>query len=158
MTDGPSTMTATNVVELRTVTSAYAWTNAMLVALGASLTGDVNVAVLPAKTQVLAAYVVIDTPGTDANTLTVSCGDGAAPASNYVKAGDAKAAANTVYGDSITGSETGTNLFSTFFITNYVPSYTATTTVSCRFTKTVANLSTQTGSTGRVILVTTQLP
>ena len=36
--------------------------------------------------------------------------------------------------------------------------YTATTTVSCRFTKTVANLSTQTGSTGRVILTTTLLP
>jgi len=118
----------------------------------------VNVAVLPAKTQVKNAFIVIDTPGTDANTLTVSCGDTGAGAVNYVKAGDAKAAANTVYGDNITGSETGTSLFSTFFITNYVPSYTATTTISCRFTKTVANLSTQTGSTGRVILTTTLLP
>lgn len=148
-----STMTASNQAEMRTVTHSYAWTNAMLVALGASLTGDVNVAVLPAKTQINNAYVVIDSPGTDANTLTVSCGDTGAGANNYILAADAKAAANTLYGDA--AAERGTAIDVEFY---YVPSYTATTTISCRFTKTVANLSTQTGSTGRVILTTTLLP
>lgn len=153
-----STMTPSIVSEARTVTHAYAWTNAMVTALGASTTGDVNVATLPAKTRVEMAYIVIDSPDSSANALTVGCGDTGAGAVNYVKAGDAKAAANTVYGDNITGSETGTSLFSTFFITNYVPSYTATTTVSCRFTKTTSNLNTVTGSTGRVILITSLLP
>jgi len=106
----------------------------------------------------LFALLLLDSPDSSANALTVSCGDSGAGANNYVKAGNAKAAANTVYGDDITGAETGAKLFSTFFITNYIPSYTATTTVSCRFTKSVTNLNTVTGSTGHVVLTTTLIP
>lgn len=155
-----STMTPVVAAEVREVVHSFAWTNAMVVALGASLTGDINVVTLPAKTRVTSAIVVIDTPATDANTLTVSCGDTGAGATNYVLAGDAKAAANTVYGDLISGAETGAALFDATakWIPVYMPSYTATTTVSCRFTKTVTNLNTVTGSSGRVILTTTLLP
>lgn len=155
-----STMTASNQAEMRTVTHAYSWTNAMVVALGAGGTGDINVAVLPAKTRVESALIIIDTPDTSANALTVSCGDTGAGATNYVLAGDAKAAANTIYGDLISGAETGAALFDATakWRLNYIPSYTATTTVSCRFTKTTTALNTVTGSTGRVILTTTLLP
>ena len=157
-----STMTPTIVSEQRTVTHSYAWTNAMVTALGAVLTGDITVATLPAKTRVDGALVVIDTAAGGVTTLTVSCGDaiGGAPFNQYIVASDAKAAANTVYGDLISGAETGTALFdaTTKWFPNYVPSYTTTTLVTCRFISTGTNLNTVTTSTGRVILTTTLLP
>jgi hypothetical protein len=157
-----STMTPTIVGEVRTVTHSYAWTNAMVTALGASLTGDINVATLPAKTRVESALVVIDTAAGGVTTLTVSCGDaiGGTPFAQYIVASDAKAAANTVYGDLISGAETGTALFdaTTKWRQNYVPSYTATTLVTCHFISTGTNLNTVTTSTGRLILTTTLLP
>ena len=88
-------------------------------------------------------------------TVTVSCGDaiGGTPFINYTVALDAKVAANTVYGDAV--AERGTSLDVEFY---YLPSYTATTLVTCHFISTGANLSTVTGSTGRVILETATLP
>lgn len=150
-----ATMTPTIVSEARTVTHSYAWTNAMVVALGAALTGDITVATLPAKTQINNAYVVIDTAAGGPTTLTVSCGDaiGGTPFINYIVPSDAKAAANTVYGDAV--AERGTAIDVEFY---YVPSYTATTLVTCHFIATVANLNTTTTSTGRLILTTTLLP
>lgn len=157
-----STMTATNVAEMRTVTSSYAWTNAMVVALGAALTGDINVVTLPAKTRIDKALLVIDTAAAGPTTLTVSCGDagGGTPFINYIVPSDAKAAANTVYGDLASGAETGTSLFDATakWVGNYIPSYTTTTLVTCHFIATVANLNTVTTSTGRLILTTTLLP
>lgn len=159
------TMTAENAAQLRTTTSSYTWTNAQVVALGASTTGDITVATLPAKTVVKRAFVVIITPDTSANALTVACGRTGATYVDYVVASDAKAAANTVYGDSKTGAETGANLYQpgttdaadgTFV--DDLASYTATTDVKCHFIKTTTNLDTVTGSTGRVILETELLP
>jgi hypothetical protein len=150
-----STMNPTIVGEARTATHSYAWTNAMVTALGASLTGDINVATLPAKTQINNAYVVIDTAAGGPATLTVSCGDaiGGTPFTNYVVASDAKAAANTVYGDAV--AERGTSIDVEFY---YLPSYTATTLVTCHFISSGGNLNTVTTSTGRLILTTTLLP
>lgn len=157
-----STMTASKEGEIRSVTHSYSWTNAMVTALGASLTGDINVATLPAKTRVDSALVVIDTAAGGVTTLTVSCGDaiGGTPFTNYIVASDAKAAANTVYGDLISGAETGASLFdaTTKWRNNYVPSYTSTTLVTCHFISTGTNLNTVTTSTGHVILTTTLLP
>lgn len=156
-----ATMNA-SVPTYRTQTSSFAWTNAMVTALGASLTGDINAATLPAKTRVESALIVIDTAAGGVTTLTVSCGDaiGGTPFTNYILPSDAKAAANTVYGDSISGSETGASLFdaTTKWRHNYVPSYTATTLVTCHFISTGTNLNTVTTSTGRLILTTTLLP
>jgi hypothetical protein len=85
----------------------------------------------------------------------VSCGDavGGTPFINYIVPSNAKAAANTVYGDAV--AERGTSLDVEFY---YLPSYTATTLVTCHFISTVENLDQVTGSTGRVILETALLP
>lgn len=146
-----ATMTAETVADVRKTTHSYTWTNAMIVALGATTAGDIKVATLPAKEVVENAYVVIITPDSSANALTVACGRTSAAYIDYVVASDAKAAANTVYGDA--SGERGTNL------TGYdLPSYTATTDVFCHFIKTTTNLNTVTASTGRVILETTLVP
>jgi hypothetical protein len=139
-----------------TQTSSYSWTNAMLTAGGAATTWDVTVATLPAKTQVLDALVVILTAQGSAGTLAVSCGDSGV-FNQFVLSGNAKAAANTVYGDA--GAERGAALWTATEgnIGPYLPSYTATTTVTCRFISDSA-MSTMTTSTGRVILTTRLLP
>lgn len=149
-----STMTAETTAQARDVTSSYTWTNAQVAAL-AGTAGDINVATLPAKTQVLDAMVVITGAAAGPATVTVSCGDAIAgtPFINYVVPSDAKAAANTVYGDAV--AERGTSIDTEFW---YLPSYTATTLVTCHFISTGANLSTVTGSTGRVMLTTRIVP
>lgn len=146
-----ATMTANSTGNVRDGWSSYSWTNAMVVALGATTTGDITVATLPAKTIVENVYVVINTPDTSANALTVACGRTSATFIDYTVASDAKAAANTVYGDA--SAERGTNL------TGYdMPSFTGTTTVTCHFIKTTTNLSTVLGSTGTVYIKTALLP
>jgi len=124
-------------------------------ALGAGTTGDVTVATLPAKTQLTNAYVVITEAAAGPNTLTVSCGDAndGTPFAGYVVPSDAKAGVSTVYGDAV--GERGASIDTEFY---YLPSYTATTLVTCHFISTGANLSTVTGSTGRVILETALIP
>lgn len=127
------------------------WTNAQVVALGASLTGDIKAFTIPAKHVVENAYIIITGAAAGTTTLTVSCGRTSASYIDYIVASDAQAAANTVYGGA--SAERGTNL------TGYdLPSYTGTTDVYCHFTSTVSNLSSVTGSTGRVVLVTTLIP
>jgi len=133
------------------VTNAYSWTNAQVVALGASLTGDITMVTLPAKTQVVDAQIVILTAAAGTTTLTVAAGRTGAAYIDYIVASDAQAAANTVYGDA--SAERGTNL------TGYdIPSYTGTTAVKCHFISTVSNLSSVTTSTGKLILTTRLLP
>lgn len=150
-----ATMAAETQGLAKTVTSSYTWTNAQVVALGATTAGDITVATLPAKTQVVDCIVVITGQGAGTTTLTVSVGDavGGTPFINYTVASDAKAAANTVYGDAL--AERGTSIDTEFY---NLPSYTATTLVTAHFISTGANLSAVTGSTGRVILTTRQLP
>lgn len=149
LTAGAMTVT-NNAVASRTVTR-FDWTNAMVTALGGVGAGDITVCTLPAKTVVINAYVVIDTPDTSANALTVAVGRTSATFVDYIVASDAKAAANTVYGDA--SGERGTNL------TGFdLPSVTGTTAVKAHFVKTTTNLSTVVGSTGHIYLVTEVLP
>lgn len=145
------TMTAETQGEVRSTIHSYTWTNAMVTALGASLTGDVTICTLPAKTVVKNVYVVITGAATGTTTLTVSVGRTSASYIDYIVASDAQAAANTVYGDA--SGERGTNL------TGYdLPSYTGTTDVVAHFISTGSNLSAVTGSTGRVIIETALVP
>lgn len=144
-------LTLTNSAFSNKVTHRFDWTNAMIVALGASLTGDITICTLPAKTVVTNAYLVIDTPDASANALSVAVGRVAATYADYLVASDAKAVANTVYGDA--AAERGTNL------TGYdLPSYTGTTAVKMHLIKAVTNLSTVAGSTGHIYLETMVLP
>lgn len=145
------TMTPGVAYSARVVIHSFAWTNAMVVALGSGLTGDVTVCTLPAKTVVHNCYVVITGAGAGVTTLTVAVGRTAAGYIDYIVASDAKAAANTVYGNA--SGERGTNL------TSYdLPAYAGTTDVKAHFISTVENLDQTTGSTGLVILETSLAP
>ncbi len=129
----------------------FQWTNAMIVALGGVGAGDITVCTLPAKTVIRNAYVVINTPDTSANALTVAVGRTGATYVDYIVASDAKAVANTVYGDA--SAERGTNL------TGYdLPSYTTTVVVKAHFIKSVTFLNTVTASTGTIFIETVTLP
>lgn len=143
--------TTTNGTSSRRIWTRYDWTNAMVVALGGVVAGDIVVCTLPAKTIVHNAYVVIDTPDTSANALTIALGRTAAAYIDYIVASDAKAAANTVYGDA--SGERGTNL------TGYdLPSVTGTTAINAHFIKTTTFLSSVLTFTGHVWIETTTLP
>lgn len=146
-----ATANYTNIANVRKVIHRFDVTNAMVVALGASLTGDIKICTLPAGTVVTNAYIVIDSPDTSANALTVSLGRTGAAYVDYIVASDAKGAANTVYGDA--SGERGTNL------TMYdLPSVTAATDVYSHFVKTTTNLNTVTGLAYHVYLETMILP
>lgn len=128
---------------------ATTWSNAMVAALP-STAGDIKAVTLPAGTVVRNAYVAITGQAAGPATVTVSCGRTGATYTDYIVASDAKAAANTVYG-AVSGDR-GTNL------TGYdLPSYTATTDIYCHFISSGANLSTVTGSSGILYLITTSI-
>lgn len=135
----------------RSVWSRADLTNAVVVALGATTTGDIKMFTLPAKTVVRNAYFVLLTADSSANALTVACGRTAASYIDYIVASDAKAGANVVYGDA--SAERGTNL-----VGYDMPSFTATTDVFCHFIKTTTNLNTVTSFTGSLYLATDVLP
>lgn len=144
------TMTGTYEAVMAGVTTCRSWTNAQVAAL-AGTAGDIAFGTLPAKTVVTNAYIVITGAAAGPTTVTVAFGRVSASYIDYIVASDAKAAANTVYGDS--SAERGTNL------TSYdLPSYTGTTVLNAHFISTVANLSTTTGSTGMVCVTTEKLP
>lgn len=145
------TMTYQSAGRVKKAIHRFDWTNAMIVALGGVGTGDITVCTLPAKFVITNAYIVLLTPDSSANALTVSLGRVSATFLDYIGNSDAKAAANTVYGDVV--GERGANL------TGYdVPSFTATTDIKCHFIKTTTNLSTVTGCTGSVYIETMSLP
>lgn len=145
------TMTVTQSAAVRTFTTRFDWTNAMVTALGAVTAGDVAVGTLPAKHVVKNAYVVITSAAGTVTTLTVAVGRTGAGYIDYIVASDAKAAANTVYGDA--AGERGTNL------TGYdLPSFTGTTLINAHFISTGGNLNTVTTSTGAIFLETELLP
>jgi hypothetical protein len=133
---------------LRAGWSKFTWTNAMVVALGASLTGDITVCTLPAKTMVRRVIVSTDTAAAGVATLTVAVGRTAAAYIDYIVASDAKVAA--IYGDAT--AEAGTNL-----IGFDIPSWSGTTDVKAHFISTVQNLSAVTNSTGSIYIETVQL-
>ena len=146
------TMTGNTTGYLRTMWTKFTWTNAMVAAL-AGTTDNIAVCTLPAKTIVKRCMVVITGAAAGPTTVTVSIGRVAAAYIDYVVASDAKAAANTVYGDA--QAEIGTGLVGGI---DDMPSYTGTTVVNAQFVSTVGNLSTVTGSTGLVFLETELLP
>lgn len=153
------TMTASTTGQIRASWHRYAWTNAMITALGATTSGDITVCTLAAKTRVMQAYVVITGQGVLAGaTLTGQVGTDATY-SDYLAAGDLKAAANVVYGDA--NAECGASLPGGGLYVGHMPSYTATTAVKMRVTTDGAGgatLSGVTGSTGYVYLLTEVLP
>lgn len=145
------TMTVTNSALSRSVITRFDWTNAMVVALGGAVTGDITVCTLPAKTVVQRVWVVVTGQGAGVTTLTVAVGRTAAGYIDYIVASDAKAAANTLYGGAAV--DLGTNL------TGYdLPSVTGTTAVKAHFISTIQNLSSTTGSSGSIYILTTTLP
>lgn len=116
----------------------------------AATTGNVAAFSLPAKTVVRNAYIVITTQGTHGSTLTVSLGRTGSGYIDLIAASDAKAAANTIYGDA--SADRGTLL-------GYdLPSLTASTTVNLQFVSGSGNLSTVTASAGDVYLEVVTLP
>jgi hypothetical protein len=130
-----------------------AWTNDEVVAFGAVLSGNLKVATLPAKTIPTNAYIVLGSQASGTTTLTVSLGRASTAYIDYIVASNAKAAANTIYGDALV--ERGTNL------TGYdLPSYTAATDVYVQFVATDASkkLADVLTCTGTVYLVTQTLP
>jgi hypothetical protein len=134
---------------IRRGTYEVSWLNSDVTGLSGT-TGSIVIATLPAKTVVTNAYVVIGTAAGTVTTLTVSVGRTSAAYIDYIKASNAKAAANTIYGAVV--GDRGTNL------TGYdLPSWTATTAVYVQFISTGGNLSTVTTSTGTIILETAQL-
>lgn len=146
-------LTAGVANEVRSVILKFSWTNAMVVALGAALSGNIAVCTLPAKTRVNKASIVITGQGAGTTTLTVSMGRTGALYADYLVAKTAQASANTVYGQAAT--DLGTNLSA---IVGDLPSLSGTTVVNLQFISTVSNLSAVTGSTGDVYLETTLLP
>lgn len=146
--------TMTNVVGnalMRNGWTCRTWANADVVALGATTAGDIAFGTLTAKAKVLDATVTITGTAAGVTTLTVAVGRTSATYIDYIVASDAKAAANTVYGDA--SAERGTNL------TGYdLPSWTGTTLVNAHFISTGANLSAVTGSTGQVCLLVAVMP
>lgn len=141
------TMTGSAEAILSSNQTCRSWTNANVTALGATTAGDISFGTLPANFIVRNAYIKITGAAAGPATVTVSLGRTSASYIDYIVASDAKAAANTVYGDA--SAERGTNL------TGYdLPSPTGTTAVNAHFISTGANLSTVTGSTGTVCVFT----
>ena len=136
-------MTQTSNAFLRQTVTRFDFTNAMVTALGAVLTGNITVATLPAKTVVKSVWTVVQTACGGTTTMTMGVGRTSALYVDYVSAGNMQASAGTVYG--ATSGTRGTNN------TGYdVPSYTGTTALIAIFTSTVSNLSSATTCTGSV--------
>jgi hypothetical protein len=136
----------------------YSWTNAMVAALTGTA-DDITVGTLPAKTLARRAFIVITGQGVQgAGTYTVAVGTVATTYLDYVKAGDAKAAVGTMYGDA--AAEVGTALYegTNHTYLDHLPSMSTTTAVKAHFIAVGANLSTVTASTGDVYIETLTLP
>lgn len=145
------TMTRSVSAQISSVVHKFSWTNAMIVALGAALTGDITICTLPSKTVVKRVWVVLSGQAAGPATLTVAIGRAGAAYIDYIIALTLKAAANTIYGAVV--GDLGTNL------TGYdLPSVTGTTAVKAHFIATVANLDGTTGSSGDIYIETIQLP
>lgn len=145
-------LTVGDVSALRFITRKFSWTNAMVAGLTGT-TDNLAVCTLPAKTVVTRAIIVITGQAATLTAVTVSLGRVATAYIDYVVASNAKAAANTIYGDAI--AEVGAGLSA---ILGDLPSLTGTTVVNLQFVSSVEDLSTITASSGYVILQTVLLP
>jgi hypothetical protein len=130
----------------------YAWTNAMVTALGAVTDGNFTAFTLPAKTVVVNAYIVVDGNATGVTTLNVCLGRaGGGLFDDYLLQANVRVAAGTMYGGN--AGERGTNM------SGYdLPSMTGTTAVKLRFVSTGGQLNAVANSAGRVIIITQTLP
>ena len=98
---------------IRTGVYRRAWTNAEVVALGATKDAELKVATLPAKTVVRNAYVVVDTNESYLSDLTVALGRTGATYIDYIVASNAKAetlGSELVTNGAFTGNATGWTL------------------------------------------------
>lgn len=132
--------------------SKYTWTNAMIVALGGVLTGDLTIATFPAGTVLKRLWMVVNTSAGGVTTLTGSIGKTAAAYADYFLTKDLKAAANTVYGQVVGDYAAALALYC-----GDMPSFTATTAIKLHLIATGANLSAVTTSTGSIYMETTIL-
>jgi hypothetical protein len=89
-------------------------------------TCSIELGQFPAKTVIRNMYAIVITQATSPATLTFSCGVTGAGYIDLIVASNAKAAANTVYGDA--SAERGTNLTGYF-----MPSYTGATALICQY-------------------------
>jgi len=98
---------------IRTGVYKRAWTNAEVVALGATKDAELKIATLPAKTVVRNAYVVVDTKESYLSDLTVALGRTGATYIDYIVASNAKAetlGSELVTNGAFTGNATGWTL------------------------------------------------
>ena len=119
------------------------WTRQQVLALGASPTGNLKVATLPAGTCVTNVFMVVTDIETISAQLNGSVGRTAAGYVDYIVASSHKSAA--IYGNA--SGERGTNN------TGYdIPSTSATTDVYIRFDAGADNLGDTVGSAGYVVI------
>ena len=152
----PGTATVTNSAAVRRVWHRFDWTNAMVVALGAGT--DLTVCTLPAKSIVHRCLVVIGTAATQVAALTVSVGRTGTAYIDWIVASNAKAAANTVYGDAF--GEVGTGLYDTTekMFKDDLPSWTGTTAVKAQFLIGAGTNADVLTSTGAIYIEVSILP
>lgn len=146
-------LTASTSGSLASVINKYSWTNAMVVALGASLTGDLTVCTLPAKTLVKSIRVVITGQAASLTACTFAVGKTSALYIDYIVANDLKSVAGTVFGNAF--ADLGTGLSA---LVGSLPSLTTTTAVKMHLISAVENLSATTASIGDIYIETLLLP
>lgn len=128
----------------------YTWTNAEIVAAGTGGTEALlTIGTIPANSQLLSAYTVIGTQATfAAGTLTVGVGRTNPTYVDFLAAGDAKAAAATIYGNA--AAERATDAA--------IQLLAAATPVKAIFTGGAGDLANVTGSTGTIYLLYVTYP
>lgn len=145
------TMTYSKNSLVQSAIHRFDWTNAMIVALGAALTGDITICTLPAKTVVQRVWSVLTGQAAGPTTLTMSIGYTAATYVDYLIAASIKQAVNTIIG--AVAGDLGTKL-----VGYDVPSVASTTALKAHFIATVSTLDQTTSSTGQIYIETITLP
>ena len=119
----------------------YSWTNSTITAGAGGTSIDVTLGTIPAKSQILTAYAVVDTQATfAAGTLTVSVGRTGTAYADFLAVGDLKAAAGTIYGNAAAERATDAAII-------YLASATA---LKAQFLAGAGDLANVTGSTGTI--------
>lgn len=133
----------------RTMLSSFLLDNADVVALGATTTGNVTIATIPAKMEIDDMKAVVTSAAVGPTTVTMSCGRTASAYIDYLTAVSVKS--QVLIGES--SGDRGTNL------NGYdVPNYSGTTSLICQFISSGGNLSTVTGFAARIIVLHTLNP
>ena len=151
LTDGAVMYTGNTYPETRIMAKTYNWDNADIVGLGATTSADILVTALKDGQVVKNVFVVVRNPASNVTTLTISCGRTGAAYIDYIVASDAKAAANTIYGND--SAERGTNNTGYDFVV-----FSGATDIKCQFISTGGNLADVLDSSGQVIIEYTRVP